>query len=134
MPHAIKTALNSTPRVIILLYSSPAARRDALKRDGMPIAPRLLDPRLGTETETMNPPDRPTSGDRFDHPVRVEDADIDANGHANNVAYLRWVQEAAVAHWSAVVEPGATANLSWVVVRHEIDYERPAYRDDALIA
>jgi acyl-CoA thioester hydrolase len=82
----------------------------------------------------MNPPDRPTSGDRFDHPVLVEDADIDANGHANNVAYLRRVQEAAVAHWSAVVEPGATANLSRVVVRHEIDYERPAYRDDALIA
>jgi acyl-CoA thioester hydrolase len=82
----------------------------------------------------MNPPDRPTSGARFDHPALVEDADIDANGHANNVAYLRWVQEAAVSHWSAVVEPAATANLSWVVVRHEIDYERPAYRDDALIA
>src|SRR5258705_2842684 len=80
----------------------PAARRDARKRDGTPIVPRLLDPRPGTETESMNPPDRPTSGDRFDHPVLVEDADIDANGHANNVAYLRRVQQAAVAHWSAV--------------------------------
>jgi acyl-CoA thioester hydrolase len=82
----------------------------------------------------MNPPESPGSSNRFDHPVLVTDADIDANGHANNVVYLRWVQEAAVAHWTAVVEHETATNLSWVVVRHEIDYERPGYRDDALIA
>jgi acyl-CoA thioester hydrolase len=70
----------------------------------------------------------------FEHPVVVRGDDIDANGHANNVAYLRWVQEAAVAHWSAVAEPAATGDISWVVVRHEIDYKRPAFRTDALLA
>jgi acyl-CoA thioester hydrolase len=82
----------------------------------------------------MNPPETAASSDRFDHPVRVADDDIDGNGHANNVVYLRWVQEAAVAHWKAVVEPGVAAGLSWVVVRHEIDYKRPALRHDALLA
>ena len=71
--------------------------------------------------------------ERFAHPIVVADADIDGNGHANNVVYLRWVQEAAVAHWSAVVEPDLAKALSWVVVRHEIDYKRPAYRGESLV-
>jgi acyl-CoA thioester hydrolase len=74
------------------------------------------------------------AADRFAHPLVVQDADIDANGHVNNVVYLRWVQEAAVAHWSAVVEPDVAAALSWVVVRHEIDYQKPAFRGEALVA
>jgi acyl-CoA thioester hydrolase len=82
----------------------------------------------------MEQPEQETTGDRFDHPVTVAEADIDANGHANNVVYLRWVQDAAVAHWNAVVEPEAAANLSWVAVRHEIDYKKPAYAGEALLA
>jgi acyl-CoA thioester hydrolase len=82
----------------------------------------------------MNPAENPASVNRFDRHFLVGDADIDANGHANNVAYLRWVQDAAVAHWSTVVERESPMDLSWVVVRHEIDYEKPAYRGDALIA
>ncbi len=71
---------------------------------------------------------------RFDHPVRVVEGDIDANGHANNVAYLRWVQDAAVAHWFAAVAPDLAAAITWAVVRHEIDYRRPALLGDALVA
>ena len=70
----------------------------------------------------------------FDHPVAVSSEDIDANGHANNVVYLRWVQDAAVAHWFAAVEPELASSLTWAVVRHEIDYQRPAMAGDALIA
>lgn len=82
----------------------------------------------------MSQQDEPAIADRFDHPVTVEEADIDANGHANNVSYVRWVQEAAVAHWNAVVEPEAAAGLSWVVVRHEIDYKKPALCGEVLVA
>ncbi len=71
--------------------------------------------------------------ERFDHPVAVVEADIDANGHANNVVYLRWIQEAAVAHWSALAPGELAASASWAVVRHEIDYKRPALVDDALV-
>lgn len=70
----------------------------------------------------------------FDHPVRAEEADTDANGHVNNVVYLRWVQEAAAAHWAAVSAADLRAEFSWVVVRHEIDYKRPAFPGDALVA
>jgi acyl-CoA thioester hydrolase len=73
-------------------------------------------------------------GGPVDHPLLVNEADIDANGHANNVVYLRWVQEAAIAQWNAVVEPGVAVNLSWVVVRHEIDYKSPAFLGDDPLA
>lgn len=52
----------------------------------------------------------------------------------NNVVYLRWVQEAAVAHWSAAAPAADQAKLRWVVVRHEIDYKRPAVLGDEVIA
>ncbi len=81
----------------------------------------------------MDQPDVSGTAERFAHPIVVADADIDGNGHANNVVYLRWVQEAAVAHWSAVVDPDLAKALSWVVVRHEIDYKRPAYRGESLV-
>jgi acyl-CoA thioester hydrolase len=71
---------------------------------------------------------------RFEYPIGVLPEDIDGNGHANNVTYLLWVQEAAVAHWDAVVDAEVARGLSWVVVRHEIDYKKPAFRDDRLVA
>lgn len=72
--------------------------------------------------------------DRFEHRFEVNPADIDANGHANNVAYVRWIQDAAVAHWFAVVGPDAARSMSWAVVRHEVDYRRPALPGDRLVA
>jgi acyl-CoA thioester hydrolase len=62
-------------------------------------------------------------------------ADIDDLGHVNNLVYLRWVQEVAVAHsgargWDA----GAYQRIgaSWVVRRHEIDYVVPVLVGEAL--
>lgn len=74
-----------------------------------------------------------TRSEQFEHPVTVEAADIDANRHVNNVAYLRWVQDAAVAHWRAAVEPELARTVQWVVVRHEIDYKKPAHLGDSLV-
>jgi YbgC/YbaW family acyl-CoA thioester hydrolase len=70
----------------------------------------------------------------FELALPVEPADIDELGHVNNVAYLRWVQEAAVAHWTAAAPAADQAKLRWVVVRHEIDYLRPAFLGDGIIA
>lgn len=81
----------------------------------------------------MTPQDGTATGDRYDHRVTVAHHDIDANDHANNVSYVRWIQEAAVAHWLAVVDPGLTDGLSWVVVRHEIDYKKPARCAEELV-
>ena len=64
----------------------------------------------------------------------VEPADIDQLGHVNNVVYLRWVQDAAVAHWLAAASETEQRTLLWVVTRHEIDYKRPAFAGDIIIA
>jgi acyl-CoA thioester hydrolase len=70
----------------------------------------------------------------FEIPIRVEPADIDELGHVNNIVYLRWVQEAAVAHWRAGAPSADQEKLVWVVLRHEIDYRHPAHAGDDLIA
>ena len=74
------------------------------------------------------------SAGRFELPIAVLSEDIDVHGHVNNVVYLRWVQDAAVAHWRALATPEQQAAISWVVVRHEIDYKRPAQPKDSIIA
>jgi len=48
-------------------------------------------------------------------------------GHVNNVVFLRWVQDAAVAHWFAKATQEDQESLFWVVLRHEIDHKHPAY-------
>ena len=70
----------------------------------------------------------------FELPIRVEPADIDELGHVNNVTYVRWVQEAAVAHWTAVAPAAAQARLLWVVLRHEIDYKQAAHLGEDIVA
>jgi acyl-CoA thioester hydrolase len=70
----------------------------------------------------------------FDLPIRVEAGDIDELGHVNNVVYVRWVQQAATAHWQAAAPPPDQEKLRWVVVRHEIDYKSPAFAGERLIA
>jgi acyl-CoA thioester hydrolase len=70
----------------------------------------------------------------FELPISIEPADIDELGHVNNVTYLRWVQEIAVAHWKAASRLSDQAILRWVVLRHEIDYKQAAYLADGIIA
>jgi acyl-CoA thioester hydrolase len=70
----------------------------------------------------------------FELLISIEPADIDELGHVNNVTYLRWVQIVAVAHWKAASRPSDQAALQWVVLRHEIDYKRPAHLGDGIIA
>ena len=40
-----------------------------------------------------------------DHEVTVLAEDIDFMGHANNAHYLRWVQDAVLAHWHKLAPP-----------------------------
>jgi acyl-CoA thioester hydrolase len=72
--------------------------------------------------------------ERFTIRIAIHPADIDQLGHVNNVVYLRWVQDAAVAHWTAAAPPADQAALAWVVLRHEIDYRRPAVAGDTVLA
>jgi acyl-CoA thioester hydrolase len=71
---------------------------------------------------------------RFNHSLIVSNDDIDELGHVNNVVYVRYVQEAANAHWNAIVTEEIKKQSAWVVMRHEIDYLRPAFAGDQLMA
>lgn len=66
----------------------------------------------------------------FEMIVPVLQGDIDAQNHANNTVYLRWVQDVATAHWRAIASPKAQETIGWVVLRHEIDYKAPATLGD----
>ncbi len=77
------------------------------------------------------------SGDvraRYILPIEIRPEDIDGLGHVNNVVYVRWIQDVAVAHWRALATPEEQAAIVWVVVRHEIDYKRGARLGDAVVA
>ena len=51
-------------------------------------------------------------------------SDIDANGHVNNVVYVRWIQDMATSHWDARQPAEEQSKWAWIVLRHEIDYRR----------
>ena len=71
--------------------------------------------------------------EHFEMNIAIKPEDIDQLGHVNNVVYLRWVQDLAVAHWQAAALEEDQARLVWVVIRHEIDYKRPAFLNDEII-
>jgi acyl-CoA thioester hydrolase len=78
------------------------------------------------------PPDR-----AFHHRLVVRPADIDELGHANNVVWLRWVNETAIAHSRSVglsAEVYLALGVVWVVRRHDIEYLMPALEGEELDA
>ena len=66
----------------------------------------------------------------------VPEAVIDGNGHANNVAYVRWMIDVAIKHSraSGSYELMHDHGGSWVVRSHFIEYLRPALLDDQVQA
>ena len=59
---------------------------------------------------------------------------IDANGHVNNVAYVQWMQDIAVRHFSSIrgVELMRSVGGTWVARSHRIEYLRPAFAGDRI--
>lgn len=60
--------------------------------------------------------------------ITVAESDIDELQHANNVAYVRWLETVAVAHSNAVgLDFAAYKRIGgvFVVRRQEVDYLRP---------
>jgi acyl-CoA thioester hydrolase len=71
---------------------------------------------------------------KFSHEFSVEKSDIDELGHVNNVAYVRWVQDAAVAHWLHATNDEQQAKYIWIMLRHEIDYKKQAFENEKITA
>jgi acyl-CoA thioester hydrolase len=67
----------------------------------------------------------------------VGEEDIDLLGHAGNIVFVRWIQDIALAHSAAVgfdFDAYRRVGAIFVVVRHEVDYLRPALRGDVIEA
>ncbi len=65
----------------------------------------------------------------------VTSAEIDWLGHANNLAYLAWMQDAAAAHSDAQGwdrERYRREGVVWVAHSHKIQYLRPAVEGDMI--
>lgn len=71
---------------------------------------------------------------KFSHTFAVSNEDIDEQGHVNNVAYVRWIQDVAVAHWFAVTDETMREKYTWVVLRHEIDYKKQSFEGEEIEA
>jgi acyl-CoA thioester hydrolase len=71
----------------------------------------------------------------FSMEVRAEAADIDDLDHVSNLVYVRWVQQVAEAHSTAVgydFEAYRRLGAVFVVRRHEVDYLRSAVLGDRI--
>lgn len=73
------------------------------------------------------------AGAPYELTLRIVEDDLDERAHVNNVVYLRWVQDAAAAHWRHLVPEGARADIAWVALRHEVDYLSPAVLGDEIV-
>ena len=70
----------------------------------------------------------------FEATLIAAPGDIDELGHVNNAVWVQWIQQVAIAHWEAAAGPVHAERYFWVVVRHEIDYLRPAFDGDRIAA
>ena len=59
---------------------------------------------------------------------------IDANGHVNNVSYVKWMQDAAIRHWESIggMQIDEEMNCTWVARSHHIEYLSPAFEGETI--
>ena len=58
---------------------------------------------------------------------------IDENGHANNVAYVQWMQDIAVEHYASIGGIEAQGkDATWVIREHKIEYFLPAFAGEEI--
>lgn len=70
----------------------------------------------------------------FVQTIVVTDDDADRNGHVNNVVYVRWMQDVAVAHYKSRISHDEMDQLGclWVARSHYIEYLAQARPGDEI--
>lgn len=68
--------------------------------------------------------------------ITVPPEAIDQNGHLNNVIYVQWMQDIVIAHANHTSCTAKTAKVdaTWIVRSHTVEYLRPAFEGEQLIA
>lgn len=67
----------------------------------------------------------------FSYSFIVPENVIDENGHVNNVAYVQWMQDAAIRHPEAIGYKNPE-NTTWYAREHRIEYLLPAFLGEEL--
>jgi acyl-CoA thioester hydrolase len=71
---------------------------------------------------------------KFSHSFIVQKEHLDEQNHVNNVIYVQWIQDIAVAHWQNTVSSEVLENFTWFLLRHEIDYKQQGFEGEEITA
>jgi acyl-CoA thioester hydrolase len=74
--------------------------------------------------------------DVYHHEHTIRDDEIDRQGHVNNLRFLHWMIDAAVAHSAAqgwTHDDYLRLGAAWVVRSHQIKYLQSAYAGEAIV-
>jgi acyl-CoA thioester hydrolase len=73
-------------------------------------------------------------GSIFRYEITIPVGAVDQNGHANNVIYVQWMQDAAMRQFEHIggVLPMRAAGGTWVVHSHKIEYLSPAFSGERI--
>jgi acyl-CoA thioester hydrolase len=71
---------------------------------------------------------------KFSHSFIVNSTHLDEKNHVNNVVYVQWIQDVAVAHWRNIVSQDIQTKYSWILLKHEIDYKQQSFENDEITA
>lgn len=72
----------------------------------------------------------------YEHQHVVQESELDGIGHVNNLSYVKWMQDSAIAHATAQGWPPQRhleCGSGWVVRSHFIEYLRPAFAGDQIV-
>jgi acyl-CoA thioester hydrolase len=69
----------------------------------------------------------------FELTRQVEPSEIDGQNHVNNVVYVQWANDIAVAHWENVGTDEMLESIDWVLLKHTIEYKQPAFLGDNIL-
>ncbi len=68
----------------------------------------------------------------YSRTITVLPEHLDELNHVNNVVYLQWVQDIAKEHWFSKASEDINSDYFWVVVKHELEYKKPAFLNDEI--
>ena len=66
--------------------------------------------------------------------IAVPETVIDENERVNNVAYVQWMQDIAIEHYSSIggIAPTQHIGATWVARSHLIEYLMPAFAGEEI--
>ena len=69
---------------------------------------------------------------KFSHTLIVKPEHLDEQNHVNNVVFVQWIQDVAIAHWQSLISEEIQNKFTWFLLRHEIDYKQQAFADEGI--